>query len=293
MKCFSARLFSILLGIPICVTLVVAQVEARNTTLGDRLRSQMAAISAGADNVARRGAITKRLDELGIKYRLEAFTRGELEGKNIIVEPPSPGQKQLMLGAHYDRVANGSGAVDNASGSAAVLELLAALTANRLKNYSVSAVFFDQEEKGLVGSAEYIRAREKKDLPAVFINFDVFGYGDTLWVMARDPKAGAAAAVGQAATVGKFPLQIGPAYPPSDHLSFLKAGVEALSFSLIDASEIPGILKVFVGERPDVVPRVLTIIHTPGDTMDKIDTAAVSRAIPVVEQAIRAIDSRP
>lgn len=292
MKCFRARLLTILLGVLVSAAPALAQPASGSVSLGDRVRTQVAAISAGANNPARGAAITKRLDELGIKYRLEPFTSGEFEGKNIVVEPLGAGRKQLMLGAHYDRVATGSGAIDNASGSATVLELLAALKANPLKNYSVSAVFFDQEERGLVGSKKYILAHEK-DLPAIFINFDVFGYGDTLWVGAPDPKAGAAAAIGQAAAGSKFPSQIGPAYPPSDHLSFLKAGIEALSFSLIDGGEIPGILKIFAGERPDATPRVLTIIHSPGDTADKIDAPAISRAIPVVEQAIRAIDARP
>jgi aminopeptidase S len=292
MKGFAAKLSSVVLGLLACVTLANGQKEVRRPTASDHFRNQVAAISAGVDNAARRAAITKRLDQLGIKNRLEEFSNGELFGTNIVAELPSKGQKVLMLGAHYDRVKEGSGAVDNASGSTAVLELLAALTENPLKNYSVSAVFFDMEEKGLIGSIKYTKALEKKDLPSVFINFDVFGYGDTLWVGAGDPMVGAAAAIKEAAAVSKFPLQIGPAYPPSDHLSFLRAGVEALSFSLIDSSEIPGILSIFKGQRPEVPPRVMTIIHTLGDKMDKIDAPAVSRAMVVVEQGIRGIDAR-
>jgi hypothetical protein len=35
---------------------------------------------------------------------------------------------------------------------------------------------------------------------------------------------------------------------------------------------------------------VLTIIHSPNDTPDKVDGAAIARALPVVEQAIRLMD---
>ncbi len=255
-------------------------------------RTQVEAISAGADSAGRAAAITRRLDELGIKYRRETFVRGERQGTNIIVElPRSPGQKELMLGAHLDRVALGAGAIDNASGSAVVLELLAALKAKPLKNHALTAVFFDLEEVGLVGSLKYIEARKPEALPVVMVNFDVFGYGDTLWVGASDPKTAAATAVARAASAGKFPLEIGPSYPSSDHLSFRKAGIEALSFSLIDGKEIPGILQIFRRERPEVTPRVLTIIHSSGDTNDKIDALGVMRALPVVEQSIRAIDA--
>lgn len=292
MRSIPTELCRALLGVLVCATLVVAQ-GAKTASTGDSFRTQVTAIAAGKDNAARRTAITKRLDELGIKYRLDKFSEAGLSGTNIVAELKPTGQKVLMLGAHYDRVEQGKGAIDNASGSTAVLELLAALSANPLKNHSVSAVFFDLEEEGLVGSANYSRALAKKVLPEVFINFDVFGYGDTLWVGARNPKVGAALAVAEVAATTKFPLQIGPAYPPSDHLSFHRAGVESLSISLIDGSEIPGILSIFSGGHPEKAPRVMSIIHSPDDTVDKIDFKAVSRGIQMVEQVVRAIDERP
>jgi aminopeptidase S len=278
------------------LTLFVVLLAAQSQTSaqkgdGARLANEVSTISAGADSKARGAAIKARLDALGIKYRIEPFGHADRQGENIVVELPSAGAtKQLMLGAHYDRVSQGQGAIDNASGSLAVLELLAALKARPLKNYVVVAAFFDLEEIGLRGSANYIQAREGKPLPAVFINFDVFGYGDTLWAMTADEKSSSATAVKTAASAGKFPLQIGAQYPPSDHLSFIRANVETLSFSLIDGKEIPSILKVFKGEMPDQMPRVMTIIHSPNDIPDKIDGAAIARALPVVEQAIRLMD---
>ena len=38
------------------------------------------------------------------------------------------------------------------------------------------------------------------------------------------------------------------------------------------------------------LPRILTLIHTPGDTMAEVKADQMSRAIPVVEQTIRIID---
>lgn len=258
---------------------------------GVRLANRVAAISAGADTQARGAAIKKRLDTLRIKYRIEPFTHADRQGENIVAElPSSRAKKQLMLGAHYDRVSQGQGAIDNASGSLAVLELLAALKRKPLKNYAVVAAFFDLEEIGLRGSENYIKAREGKPLPAIFINFDVFGYGDTLWAMTPDETSSSATAVKTAATASKFPLQIGAQYPPSDHRSFIRAKVETLSFSLIDGKEIPAMLKILNREMPDQMPRVLGIIHSPNDTPDKIDGAAIARALPVVEKAIRLMD---
>ena len=292
------RRLALLLSSVVFVALqVAAQADARSTavaSVGDsaRIQKQVAAIASGADTAARRVAIIQRLDQLGIKHRLEQFERSQHQGTNIIAElNPGTGQREILLGAHYDRVDEGNGAVDNASGAAAVLELLAALKSQPVKNAAVSAVFFDVEEEGLIGSAHYVEARNKKGLPSLFINFDVFAYGDTLWVGARDAKAGLALMVARAAALDNVTTQIGPAYPPSDHLSFVNAGVESVSFSLIDGKEIPAVLQVFKGERPSVMPRVLTIIHSPGDTIDKLDAAAVSRALPIVERAIRAMDN--
>ena len=108
--------------------------------------------------------------------------------------------------------------------------------------------------------------------------------------MTADENSPSATAVKIAAAATKFPLQIGAQYPPSDHLSFIRAKVETLSFSLIDGKEIPSILKVFNHEMPDQMPRVMTIIHSPNDIPDKFDGAAVARGLPVVEQAIRLMD---
>ena len=133
MKFCNAKLCSVLLSVFACASLAIAQEKAKDVSGSDSLRTQLRAISAGGNNAARRTAITKRLDELGIKYRLDKFSEGGLSGTNIVAELKPTGQKVLMLGAHYDRVEQGKGAIDNASGSTAVLELLAALSANPTK----------------------------------------------------------------------------------------------------------------------------------------------------------------
>lgn len=278
----------------------LAQTSTTNAPARDvaaTIQAQVSAIAAANDTSQRGAAIILRLEHLGLKHRFEEFESKSrsgfaVKGKNIIAEIKTDGAKKtLLIGAHYDRVAKGKGAVDNASGSAAVLELLTALKAKPLKNYNVIAVFFDQEEVGLVGSAKYVEAH-KNNLPNVVINFDVFGYGDTLWVMTPQEKSNSAKAVKEAAQASGFPLVIGSQYPPSDHLSFIDAKVETISFSLIGRDEIEPTLKAFKGELTGPLPKVLTVIHSDGDTMDKIDRAAVAKAMPTVEQAIRNLDNK-
>jgi acetylornithine deacetylase/succinyl-diaminopimelate desuccinylase-like protein len=104
--------FSLLL----CLVLVAERGVAK-TNVAARFVSQVTAISSGADTKARGAAITKRLDELGIKYHTETFTYADRQGENIVAElPAGKATAQLMLGAHYDRVKDGQGAVDNALG---------------------------------------------------------------------------------------------------------------------------------------------------------------------------------
>ena len=263
-----------------------------------RFKAQVEAISAGAGAAARRAAITKRLQELGVSHSAQPFRHGEREGANVVAHLPAPDaapKKRLLLGAHYDRVAQGRGAIDNASGCAAVLELLAALKAKPLKNYSVGAVFFDLEEIGLVGSEAFVATDAGKHVPDVFVNFDVFGYGDTLYVMSPNDDAKddapVARAFRQAAAGAKMPLVLGPAYPPSDHLSFAGTRAEVASVSIVGGDEIESLTKLMRRERPGKMPRTLSLIHTDADTPDKIDAAAAARALAVIENALRLLDS--
>lgn len=77
--------------------------------------------------------------------------------RNIVVDLPgttAPGEV-LIIGAHFDAVQRGPGADDNGTGTAALLEIAAALHGRELKR-SVRLVFFNLEEVGLVGSQNYV-----------------------------------------------------------------------------------------------------------------------------------------
>ena len=136
---------------------------------GATVEKRVSAIAAGADRPARRAAITAQLDALGIPYRLEDFNTGGRAGVNILATLPAPAgvKKEILLGAHSDRVDVGQGAVDDASGDQAVIELLAAFKRAPLAAHRLSAAFFDLEELGSVGSGAFIAAHRGK-LPEVY-----------------------------------------------------------------------------------------------------------------------------
>ena len=259
---------------------------------GAAFEKRVAAIAAGPDGASRRAAIAAQLTALEIDYHLENFDAAGRKGVNILATLPAPAgvEKELLLGAHSDRVDVGQGAVDDASGDSAVIELLAAFKRTPLKDYRLSAAFFDLEELGAVGSGAFVAAH-RRSLPAIYLNFDVFAYGDALWVGSVNGQSLSARAMTEAASASRFPLVMGNDYPPGDDGSFLAAKVETLGIALVDGREIEGILAFFHGRPPNPLPRALTILHSPNDTPDKIAGLDAAHALPVVERAIRLLDA--
>lgn len=259
-------------------------------------QAQVTAISAGDDTAERGQAIKNHLSSLGLLAREETFTSGKFKGTNIFADVGGPtGTPLLLIGAHYDRVDVGRGATDNASGSAAVLELASAFKSRPLKNHRVVVVFWDLEERGLLGSRAYVSNAESEK-PAMYVNFDVFGWGDTLWMMRPANERWLDAETTAAAKANDFQLSAGEMYPPTDHLAFLKAGWPAVSYSLTDKDEIAGVLAAYQNLEKDPksqpkMPKIMQVIHSERDTVDALDPATIPRALRTVEDALRAWDA--
>jgi len=253
--------------------------------------SDVRAISDAGENAQRREAIAARLDALDLTWRKAPFEAGGKAGVNLIADVAGPADAPLLLiGAHSDRVAVGHGATDNASGSAAVLALAERFQRQPLKRHRVAVAFWDLEEEGLLGSKAFVADGSSK--PALYVNFDVFGWGDTLWMMA--PAQGQSVLVDssrvatQALRLGFSP---GEQYPPTDHLPFLRAGWPAVSYSLVGADEVAQVLEAYAGKKPRTPAKVMRVIHTDQDVLDQIDAQAAVRGVDAVERALRDWDA--
>jgi aminopeptidase S len=135
-------------------------------TPADQLRQTTAAIAAGDTTADRRAAITDRLKVAGVDFHVDEFVSGTRSGANIVATlSGKPGTRTLLLGAHYDRVARGHGAVDNAASCAVLLALIERLKSQPAAN-TVTVVFFDLEELGLLGSRSYFQTHAGSALPA-------------------------------------------------------------------------------------------------------------------------------
>ena len=108
-----------------------------------------------------------RLLERGIPVRVEIDIRTRfhpederLNGFNILGEIPGTDLRDevVMLGAHFDSTHAATGATDNASGTAAMMEALRILLAVGAEpRRTIRIALWGAEEQGLIGSREHVR----------------------------------------------------------------------------------------------------------------------------------------
>jgi hypothetical protein len=112
-----------------------------------------------------------------------AAMRFEVDGAGVSVigrkSGTNPALPELVLGAHYDHIPNCAGADDNASGTAAVLELARVLGAHEWDR-SVTVACWDEEETGLHGSRAWVDAAiaDGREI-SLYLNFDAIAYADS------------------------------------------------------------------------------------------------------------------
>ena len=283
-------LLACLLALPACARTATSTSVSPATPAAKAWLGDVAAIADADAQQGRRTAIEHRLDTLGLHWRQRPFDIEGQHGTNLLADVSGEASAPLLLlGAHSDQVSKGEGATDNASGSATVLALAERLKAKPLTNYRVAVAFWDLEEKGLLGSKAYVAAGETK--PALYVNFDVFAWGDTVWMMTPDAEGALAHATQQATKANGLKLSAGEHYPPTDHLAFLKSGWPAVSYSLIGGDEIAGILEAYEGKKPAAMPKVMEVIHTDKDTLAQVDPNAAARGVDAIEAALRRWDA--
>jgi carboxypeptidase Q len=89
------------------------------------------------------------------------FFDQDLNAFNIVGEIPGTDRADevVMIGAHFDSWHSGTGATDNAAGSAVMLEAMRILEASGVKlRRTVRIGLWGGEEEGLLGSKEYVKA---------------------------------------------------------------------------------------------------------------------------------------
>ena len=95
---------------------------------------------------------------------------------NVIVTKKGKTDETVVVGAHYDKVSDGCGAIDNWTGIVVLANLY-----RTIKDFDTQKTFvfaaFGKEELGLLGSREMAESipKEKREQYCAMINFDSFG----------------------------------------------------------------------------------------------------------------------
>lgn len=220
-----------------------------------------------------------------------AFQRNSFNLKNVVAFVPGRGalaDEYIVIGAHYDHIGRGAygsrspgsrlihpGADDNASGTAALLEL-ARLFEGRRAGRSLLFVGFSAEEVGLIGS-KYFVENPPVSLSKIkaMINLDMVGRLRSNQLTVGG--VGTSAAFGPIiqAVDEQSPLKVTQAWKdgiaPSDCLPFVQKGIPILFF--------------FTGMHADQ--------HRVSDTPDKINYAGQAQVVDFAAAAIEQLRSAP
>jgi aminopeptidase YwaD len=194
-----------------------------------------------------------------------------LSSRNVVAEKPGPGERVVVLGAHFDTVPGVSGANDNASGTAVVLTIAKELAREPVR-FTLRFVAFGSEELGLLGSRHYVdspSAAEQGRVEAMF-NFDALANGERLGILGSKELTGLALEEGAARGIN-VRASAGLQGGDSDHSSFAEAGVPVLMFFSEDFSRI----------------------HTPEDTIDSVNLRLLGDAASLALAVLRSPDFLP
>jgi aminopeptidase YwaD len=208
-------------------------------------------------------------------------------GNNVIGYIDNGAANVVVLGAHYDHLGYGedgnsmlrtgeklihNGADDNASGTAALIELARMLKAGKEKNSNYLFIAFSGEELGLFGS-KYFTEHPTVDLTSVnyMINMDMIGRLNDSTNTITVGGYGTSPSWSFIGTEKKLPFSIkidSSGSGPSDHTSFYRKNIPVLFF--------------FTGLHGDY--------HRPTDDANKVNATGEYRIISYIEGIISEIN---
>jgi len=197
---------------------------------------------------------------------------------------PTLSREYVVVGAHYDHLGYGgegslapdetaihNGADDNASGTAAVVEIARTLAAGPRPARSVIFIAFTGEERGLWGSAHFVEdPTVALDDIVAMINLDMVGrvVDDAVTIFGFGTAAEWGDVVDAANAATPDPLRIAKVpdgYGPSDHSSFYGKGIP--------------VLHVFSNTHEDY--------HRPSDDWEKINVEGLERVVDLTSEIAR------
>lgn len=220
--------------------------------------------------------LTTQLESYGYQdVEVQEFTFGRTTAMNVIATKKPQNRNQdngqiVVVGAHHDSVARGPGANDDASGTAAVLEL-ARVFASTPTSAEVRFALFGAEENGLRGARHYVSQMSADEIERTVAMFqmDMVGSRDaghlTMFTLDGQKNTVTDLAASSAARVSLNEIAPYSTLGRSDHVPFHDAGIPAALF---------------------IHTQLEPWYHTAEDTIDKIDPDKVLDVARIVGAAV-------
>ena len=285
---------------------------AEESAIAGRLLDHVSAVASAPHNTAHPAAleasaryIERQLEGLGYAVARQEYPAAGQTVRNIhvVIGTPAPGSPTFVVGAHYDSDGIAPGANDNATGTAALLELARLLKDYRPKRHLLRLAFFVNEEMPhfgteTMGSLQFARMIVAKETVSGMISLETIGaFSDQpgtqkfpvpLGLVYRDtadfvsfvgtPRARGLVhqALGSFREHTKFPTIGGVAH------SFIK-GIAWSDHASFDDQGIPAIMIT------DTALFRYPHYHKATDTPDKIDYGRLARITKGLERMLREI----
>ena len=208
--------------------------------------------------------LTEMLEKDTVELCIDAYYNEDLISYNV--EPTKPAEKEdapiIAITGHFDSVIGAPGANDNASGTAATMEMARAFKGFDL-DVELRFINFGAEEVGLVGSRYYVEqlSEEEKERFMGVYNPDMVGtsdpYVEQLFAQTVDgePNVVTDSMLAADERLGHNKVKQSQ-FPASDHVPFHYAGIDAALFIHM------------AGEGTPQDYYIEPIYHTPQDTIE-------------------------
>lgn len=167
-------LLALILPLAASVPVIANDAPSKVSGLEDIQKDFAAVPCEDKERLAAVKALYEKAGAAPADIKIEQFDNVE----NLVVVKPGASAEKIVVGAHYDKTADGCGAIDNWTGQVALTHLYQTLRDIPLKKTLVF-VAFGREEKGLVGSRAMTKAIPDDQLPqyCAMINIDSLGLG--------------------------------------------------------------------------------------------------------------------
>lgn len=218
-----------------------------------------------------------------------------MQGENIIVRMGGEA-KTIVVGAHFDAVFGAPGANDNGSGVAVLLGMIHDLKDSTFK-HTIEFCFFDLEERGLLGSAVYVRQSGERNHHLAMINLDMEGTGDEICVAPTDGIRDSLILrhIRSVQSRLRAPYDEEPYCPESDHESFSDAGLASMCISVLPSGDGKLLSKWSHDPAGSALarledPRIIAVMHTPNDTSQYVSPASLALAYTFTMETLLSLD---